>query len=119
MLSSIERTLEEGDDGSQANILPALASGAAAIGGFAILLVCGLLSISLPWAKELFALCLGVEAIAALLLYQQGRRLFAGIVMATFLALLVLSLLPVYVEHWTPQDGQTHRHTLWGFDHDH
>src|SRR5262249_40155399 len=89
------------------------------VGGSLILVICGVASYPLRLAKELFLLCLLIECVLAALLHKQRGPRLAGLVAASFLALSLTSLLPVYVAHWTPQDGRYHRHTLWNFDHVH
>ena len=111
--------VEEAGNSTRMDRLFGVVSGISAAGGSLILFVCGVLSFHLPLAKELFTLCLLVGATCAVLFYRQGNRLLAGMVATTFIGLLLLSFLPVYVRHWTPWDGQYHRHTLWGFDHVH
>jgi hypothetical protein len=87
-----------------------------AASGVIILVVCGLFSFELPLARYSFALSLGTVALAAVSLLWQGKWFLAGLVVLAFLALLRLSFLPVYVNHWVPRGGW-HRHTIWEVGH--
>ena len=83
------------------------------------MLVCGPLSFDLILARELFALCLATVAVTATVLFRRGSPRLALLAVVVMAILLLLSLRPVYVEHWTPWNGTSHRHTLWELGHVH
>ena len=87
--------------------------------GTAILIVSGPLSIELRFARELFALCLVIEAVVSVRWFRRGQRGLAILVAATAVTLLVLSMLPIYVQHSTPWEHASHRHTIWELGHVH
>ena len=92
---------------------------AAGAGAF-ILLVCGPGSCDLPFARAGFTACLAILSAVAVALFRQGRWYSAALTIVVVATLLLLSLLPVYVEHWVPWGGgKSHRHILWDLGHVH
>ena len=100
---------------------PVAAGVVASTGASLILLACWLVPYDPPMVKEVFAACLVADVVAAAGLCRRCRWAAASLTLAAGVILLLLSLLPAYVEHAVPVRGRFthHRHTLWQLGHVH
>jgi hypothetical protein len=71
------------------------------------------------YAGIIYFLTLATLASGTILLLMARRFISAAVASFCLALLLVLSFQPWYVEHWTPWEEESHRHTIWELGHVH